>query len=211
VIAVGLGAIAIAALVVLLQSAPRRSGTNLTTNTGFVVPLGGGQQLCEPGELIPAGTGALRVAAAVARGSAPALEGTLQNEAGAVIAAGRLHGRWRAPGVIDIPVRPATRETAGGTVCVRNLGAPPVSFGGSTPDGSFVITIAGHPFDGRLRIEYMRPGSETWLALAPTLAHRFSLAKGDLVRHWAIYATLLLIALAIALAARTLIREERAG
>jgi hypothetical protein len=44
--------------------------------------------------------------------------------------------------------------------------------------------------------------------LLPTLAHRFSLAKGDLVRRWAAPAALVLMLIAVALAARTIVREE---
>ena len=54
----------------------------------------------------------------------------------------------------------------------------------------------------------MRPGSESWFSLLPTLAHRFSLAKSDVVRHWAWIAVLMLMALAVGLAARTVLREE---
>jgi hypothetical protein len=54
----------------------------------------------------------------------------------------------------------------------------------------------------------MRPGSESWLALAPTIVHRFSLGKAGFLRDWEWVAVLVLMALAIALAVGTILREE---
>jgi hypothetical protein len=197
VLVVGMLAIATAATVILLQRSPRRSGANLTSNRGFVIPVTGGQQLCEPAELVPADTGAIRLTARAAGLPAPALGVDIRGPAGR-IASGRLDGGWR-PGAIGIRVT-RTASTVAATVCVTNLGLNQVDFGGSTPDSAYVIQIGGRPFDGRLRIEYLRPGSESWLGLAPTLVHRFSLAKSDALRHWAAIAASVLVLLSIALA-----------
>jgi hypothetical protein len=202
---VGIIAIASAAAVILLQRSPRRSGANLTSIRGFVIPVPGGQQLCEPGELVPADTGAIKLTATAGGLRAPALGVDIRGPGGPM-ATGRLGGGWRA-GPISIPVsRVAT--TVGATVCVSNRGSQRVDFGGSTPDSVFVIQIAGRPFDGRLRIEYLRPGRESWLDLVPTLAHRFSLAKSDVLRHWAAIAAVVLVLLAIALALWAVLAEQ---
>jgi hypothetical protein len=205
VLVVGMLAIASAATVILLQRSPRRSGANLTSNRGFVIPVPGGQQLCEPGELVPADTGAIKLTATPGGVSGPALSVDITG-AGGRVGAGRLGGGWRA-GAIRIPVSRVT-STVGGTVCVSNLGSQQVDFGGSAPDSAYVIQIAGRPFDGRLRIEYLRPGRESWLQLVPALAHRFSLAKSDLLRHWAAPAALVLVLLAMALALWAIRAEE---
>ncbi len=205
-LALGLVAIALAAAVVLLQSAPRRSGTNLTTDSGPVVPLPGAQQLCEPGELLPADTGSLQLNAQPEGGTGPALGVAIAGPDGRVLSRGKLAEGWKA-GTIRLPVQRMPNAIAGATVCIRNLGARYVRFGGSMPDAEFTVTLAGKVLYGRMRIEYMRPGSESWLALAPTIAHRMSLAKSDLVRHWAAFAAILLMLLAIALASRTILRE----
>jgi hypothetical protein len=205
VLAVGMLAIASVASVTLLQRSPRRSGANLTSNRGFVIPLPGGQQLCEPGELVPADTGAIKLTARARGLSGPAL-GVAITGPGGRVGTGRLGGGWRT-GAISIPNSRVT-STVGATVCVSNLGSQQVDFGGSTPDSSFVIQIAGRPFDGRLRIEYLRPGRESWLQLVPALSHRFSLAKSDLVRHWAAPAALVLVLLAMALALWAIRAEE---
>jgi hypothetical protein len=62
----------------------------------------------------------------------------------------------------------------------------------------------------RLRIDYMRPGRESWLRLLPTIAYRSTLGKSGLIRHWAWIGALLLMLFATALAARTVLAEEPA-
>ena len=208
VLAVGLFAIVAVAVIVLSQSGERRSGSNLTGDLGFVLPLAAGQHLCEPGELLPGDTGALRLAASAGAAPGPRLAVSIGGPRGPV-SSGGLSAGWRS-GPVLIPVTRVAHTTPGATVCVQNLGTSPVVFGGSVPDGSFVVQLDGRGLGGRMRIEYMRPGRETWLQLLPTLANRFSLAKSDLVRHWAAGAALVLVLLALALAALTLIIEEPA-
>jgi hypothetical protein len=209
VVAVGLLALVVVAAVVLLQQAPRRSGTNLTGDNGYPIVLGPGQQLCEPGELVPGDTGALELSATTPTATAlPALALVISGPTGASLTSGQL-AAGAAPGRIRIPVRTVRETTQGMVVCLRNLGNTEVAFGGSVPDQIFQIQLAGKPLYGRLRIDYLRPGSESWLALAPTLAHRFSLGKSGLVRQWAFGAVIVLMLAAIALAARTMISQER--
>ena len=205
VVALGLLALLLTALAVLLQSAQRRSGTNLTANTGYVIPVEPGELLCEPDELLPGDTGALRLSASSGAKPGPRLDVTIA--AGARrLATGRLAAGWRS-GTVTIPVS-VVRATQGATICLVNRGSSRVSFGGSVPDANFYVALGGKPLSGRMRIEYMRPGRESWLALLPALLHRFSLGKADLVRHWAAPAVLLLMLLAIGLTLRTILREE---
>jgi hypothetical protein len=209
VVAAGMVAITAAATVILLQRAPRRAGTNLTGDVGYAIPLGPGQQLCEGGELLPGDTGALKLDADTQGLPGPALAVSIGGPGGPV-STGGLKAGWR-PGAIRIPVARVPGTIAAANVCLRNLGPRAVTFGGSVPDSGFLIELAGKPLSGRLRIEYMRPGRESWLELLPTLAHRFSLAKADLMRHWAAGAALVLMALAVALAARTILKEEESS
>jgi hypothetical protein len=206
VVAVGLLAIVLAGVAILAQSAPRRAGTNLTANTGYVIKLPPGGQLCEPGELVPGDTGALRLSADSGPRPGPRLQLTMADARGQ-IAAGGAAGGWHS-GTLTIPVSRVRETKQGVQICLVNRGTEQVAFGGSVPDANFYVVLAGKPLNGRMRIEYMRPGSESWLSLLPTLAHRFSLAKGDIVRHWAAGAAIVLMLLAIVLALRTVLMEE---
>lgn len=205
VLAIGLIAIVGAGVAVLARSEPRRSGTNLISDSGFAIPLRPGQQLCEPGELLPGDTGGLRLTADSGADAGPRLSVHIFSPQG-LVSDGELAPGWRS-GAVLIPIRRVARTLPSAIVCLRNAGPHLVSFGGSAPASGFVIELAGKPFSGRLRIEYMRPGSESWLSLLPTLAHRFSLAKSDIARHWAWIAVIVLMVLAVALAARTMLRE----
>jgi len=201
VLVVGLVALLVAGGLVLTRSAPRRSDSDGAADNGPAVTLQAGQQLCQPGELVPADTAAIRLDAAPAPAGAlrgPALGAELQDLAGSHVG-GTLAAGWRR-GAVSIPLAPTVRSDAGATVCVRDLGPGPASFGGSVPAGSWVMSIDGRALGGRVRIDYLRPGSESWLSLLPTLAHRLTLAKSRLVRHWAPAAFVLLMLLAVALA-----------
>jgi hypothetical protein len=202
VLACGLLAIMVFSLAILLQRAPRRSGTNLTGDAGFVIPLVPGQQLCEASELVPGDTSGLELNADAKGAPGPALHASILTPHG-TLAAG-----WQT-GHIRIPLT-RVRDTTGATVCIRNQGSTAVAFGGSIPDSGFQVEDAGQVINGRLRIDYLRPGRESWLQLLPTLVYRFSLGKSDLVRHWSAGAVLLLMMLAISLAFRTVLREEQA-
>lgn len=204
---VGLAAIVVAAIVVLSQSEQRRSGTNLTIESGYVIPLGSGQKLCEGGELVPGDTGGLKLDVPPGGPPGPGLAVSILAPNGVPVSTGTLRPGWRG-GSVRISVARVVDTLSSGIVCVRNLGPGPVALGGSVPDPGFLIELAGKPFGGRLRIEYLRPGRESWLRLAPAIAHRFSLAKSDLVRHWAAAGALVLMLLAVALAARTVVRED---
>lgn len=205
-VALGLLALMIAAFATLAQSAPRRSGTDLTADTGFVIPLAAGEQLCQPGELVPGHTGGLRLDASSGAVAGPRLQAAM-SVGDRRLASGALAAGWRT-GAITIPISRVAETTQGVTVCVVNRGPGKVSFGGSVPDANFYVVLGAKPLSGRMRIDYMRLGSESWLQLLPALTHRFSLAKGDLVRHWAAPAALLLMLAAVALAARMILREE---
>ncbi|HEX4483914.1 MAG TPA: hypothetical protein VH081_09005 [Solirubrobacteraceae bacterium] len=206
VVGVGLLAIAIAAVAILAQRAQRRSGTNLTADTGYVIPLGAGEQLCEPGELLPGDTGALRLSASSGASPGGRLRASVADAQGLTVSTGALAPGWRT-GVVTIPISRIARTLPGALVCLLNEGAR-ISLGGSVPDANFYVVLGGKPLSGRMRIEYMRPGRESWFALLGTLAYRFSLAKADLVRHWAVAAVIVLMLIAIVLTTRVILREE---
>jgi hypothetical protein len=206
---VGLVAIAIAAVVVLSQRAQRRSGTNLTADYGYVIPLQAGEQLCEPGELLPGDTAGLRLDASSGGRPGPLLVASVVDPHARTVATGMLRAGWQT-GQVTIPLTRVARTLAGATVCLVDRGTQPVAFGGSVPDANFYVALGGKPLSGRMRIEYMRPGRESWFALIPTLGYRLSLAKADFVRHWAVFAAILAMLVAIAVALRTVVREESA-
>jgi hypothetical protein len=205
--AVGLGAIAVMFAAFLLGKAPRRSGSNLTPNGSFVAALGAGQQTCQEGELLPADTSAMRATLGTYGKPGPPLVVTLTGSHGEPLSSGELQGGW-GQGVVPIPIRHVSTASDGVRVCLRDRGPGGIAIAGALPDPGLHMDVAGKTIEGRLRYDYVRPGRESLLALLPTIAYRSTIAKAPLVRHWAWEGALLLMALAVGLAVRTIVRED---
>jgi hypothetical protein len=205
--AVGLAAIVAVLVVVLLQQAQRRSGTDLTPNGAFVAAIGTGQSICETGELLPADTSALRVTATSYGKSTPSLHVTFTGPGERLVSSGSVSAGWRE-GVVQIPITHVSHALEDTRACLRNNGPVPIALAGAAPDPGFGMTVAGKPFEGRIRYDFMRPGRESWFELLPTIVYRSTLAKAGFLRHWAWAAALVLMLLAIGFAARIVIREE---
>jgi hypothetical protein len=207
VMAVGLTVLVVIFAAVLLEKAPRRSGSNLTPNGAFVAVLDAGQQTCQEGELLPADTAGMRATIGTYGKPGPPLAVTLTGPHGEVLSSGGLARGWSG-GVVQIPIRHVSTVNANARVCLRDGGPGPIALAGALPDPGLHMEVAGATVEGRLRYDYMRPGRESWLALLPTIVHRSTLAKAPALRHWAWAAAIVLMLLAVGLAARTIVREE---
>jgi hypothetical protein len=210
VVAAGLLALVCGLVLVLVHSGPRRSGSNRTSSEAFVVVIGGGQQACQGLELLPADTGSLRLTIGTYGHPGPPLSVRITGPSGGALTSGSLAGGWHE-GIVSIPVRHVSNAAENAKVCLRN-GAPgtgsPLAIAGATPDPGYSMTVAGRPIPlTRIRIDYYRPGRESWAQLLPAIAHRMTLGKSGLIRHWAWLAAPLLMLLAIGLALRALLAE----
>ncbi len=205
--AAGLAALAVIIVVVLAHSAPRRSGSDLTPNGAFVVALDPGQQSCQEGELLPADTSAVRVTLGAEGTPAAPMRVTFTGPRGELLSTGALAAGWKQ-GIVRIPITHVANAIEPVRVCIRDVGSSPVAVAGTNPDPGLHMLVGNRTVEARLRYDYMRPGSETWLSLLPVIAHRTTLAKSDLIRHWAWAGAILLMLLAVALAAHTIVRED---
>ena len=203
----GLGAVVVVFAVLLLHRDQRRSGSDLTPNGAFVAALGPDQRTCQDQELLPADTAAVRITIGTYGRPGPALQVTVTGTHGETLTSGGLRAGWRQ-GVVQIPLAHVSTATEGARVCLRSAGPQGIALAGDLPDPGYHMEVADRTVEGRLRYDYMRPGHESWLELLPTLVYRSTLAKSDLVRHWAWAGALVLMLLAVALAVRTILREE---
>jgi len=208
VLACGLLAIVAAFALLLLHREPRRSGSDTTPYaTGAAAVLNVGERTCQGQELLPADTAALRMTIHTYGKPGARLSVSVTGPHGAPLTTGGLPAGWRQ-GVVRIPVTHVSTTTAGATVCLRDEGPSPVALAGDSRDQFHTMQVDGRTVeDGQLRYEYMRPGSESWLQLLPTVVYRFSLGKSGLVRHWAWAAALVLMLFAVTMAIRTILRE----
>jgi hypothetical protein len=130
------------------------------------------------------------------------------------VTVGGLRPGW-TQGVNEIPVTLVRRTTPSVRVCITDGGPARLAIGGINPDPGFALQVIDHGrttlLPAGLRFDYFRPGSESWWSLLPTLAYRMTLARGDVVRHWAPWGALVLVMLAGGLAVRVLAREGSAA
>jgi hypothetical protein len=155
-----------------------------------VVELRGADEHCEPEQLVPGDSGALRILLGTYGRPTPELRVTLSAPGRGVVSEGRL-SPGRQEGSVLVPIE-RVDQTVGGTVCIRT-GA-----GGRT-----VLYGRGE----QIRLDWLRPGTETRLALLPTIAHRFGLAKLNPFGSGLLLLVGVLLAAAWVVAFRTVLRE----
>jgi hypothetical protein len=187
----GFALLLVALAVVLAQSAPRSSGTNLVPELGEVAKLRGPDKLCQEGEAVPADTGAVRLLIGTYGRPAPALRMVARLPGGRILTRGG-EPAGGPEGHVDIPVRKIEEAARSVRVCLFvGAGGPVVLYGA----------------DGRVHYEWLRPGSESWLELLPTIAHRFALGRSNVLGPLLLPALALVLAAAWFGAARLVLRE----
>lgn len=169
---------------VLTAQRPHLSGANNVSVAGPVASLRRGQRLCQGGETIPPRTRAVRLFTGTDAPGAGPLRLTLLRADRTRAATG---GVPLARGFVTVPVTPLTQELTNATVCVSALGARPLVLGGALGILDPTVTVAGRRQHGRLRIDYFRPGAESWLALLPTIARRAGYGRASWFGSWTLW------------------------
>ena len=194
VVAAGLVTVAVALVLVLLDSGQRQAGSNYVPELSQAVTIKSTGSHCQGGQLIPADAASLRLLVGTYENPTPKLSVTVR-AGGKAIAAGTLPA-GRTEGHLTIPIDPVDEPREDATVCVDVKGA-------AERRTVFYGTL------GQLRFEWLRDGSETWLELLPTVAHRFGLGKPFVSGSWVLALAALLLGLAWAAALRLLMRDLR--
>ena len=192
VLVAGFVLLVVALAVTLAGSAPREAGSNHVAESEQVALLRGNAQHCQDGELIPKDASALRLLVGAYGRPVPGLRVTARTADGTLVTAGGLPA-GRREGHVDLPVRTTSQARAGTRVCIDVAGS-----------GRTVLYGAG----GALSLRWLRGGSESWLELLPTVAHRFGLAKWNPVGS-ALLAFAALLVLAAWLGAVWLVLSRR--
>jgi hypothetical protein len=205
VLATGALLLAVAVAVALSDSKPRLAGTNRVPAADFTVELRPGQRICQGEETVPKDAAAVRFTTP-ASGRADL---GVEISAGRSVARGARRGAFAA-GQLRVPVTRVERSAQPGTVCVTQRGGAPVKIAGllTGPNPASAVVDGGQTA-GRVRIEYLRGGEESWWSLAPTIVHRFGIGKGGLIGSWAVVPVALLLLAAWGAAALALLREPR--
>lgn len=191
---IALAAAVVAALValgvVLSDSKQRQAGSNYVPELAETQKLRGDDEYCQDGQTIPKDAAGVRLLVGTYGQPTPPLTVTVE-AGGKEVTSGRLAGGG-GEGHVEVPLRPVERTVAGARVCLH-----------AAAKGRTVLygTLE------QVRFEWQRAGDESWFALAPTVAHRFSLAKANPFGGLLLPVAILLLVAAWVLAGRLLLRE----
>ena len=194
--AVAAGAVALLAVLalVLTDSKPRQSGSNYVAELEPVAEVEGEGRRCQRGVVLPPDTSSVRLLLGTYGRPAPTVA-VRATDGARTVTSGTLPGGGRE-GHVTVPLTPAIEsETSASRVCVRVEGSGPTVLYGS---------------GGTVRLEWLRPGSGSWLDLLPVVARRFGYAKANPFGSGLLVAAGLLLLLAWVAAGRLLLRELRA-
>jgi hypothetical protein len=193
VVLAGFALLAVGLAVTLTDSAPRSADSNHVAQVEPVAQLDGDGRRCQEGELVPKDASALRLLVGTYGRPAPEIRVTDRLPDGQLVTAGRLPA-GEPEGTLDIPVRRVSKPRPDTAVCVVVAGT-----------GRTVLYGGG----GVLHLEWLRPGSESWIELLPTVAHRFALGKWNPIGSLLLPMLILVLLATWFAAARLVLRETR--
>jgi Predicted membrane protein (DUF2142) len=174
-LAAGLAITAAAAGGVLSESPLTVLATNSVTARDGLVVHWQSASACQQGELLPAGTAAIRLAIAANVGPAIAVAAF----AGAhVLASGSQRSGWTGK-TVTIPLRPVSGTSRQVRVCFAAgpIGEGVSILGESTRQAGAALASRRQIFAGRMGVEYLGRGHKSWLALAPSVAGHMALGR----------------------------------
>jgi hypothetical protein len=160
---------------------------------------------CQTGETLPRGTSAIRISLGASIGPRVSV---LVSAGGRAIASGEQDSGWTG-WVLAVPVSPLSHTVAGVTICASFAPAHEtvVLFGERTP-AAIAARAGGQPTQGRMWIEYLRPGTRSWASLTSSVVRDMGFGRAWSGRGIAFVVLALLTAVAI-LASRLVLTEMR--
>jgi predicted membrane protein DUF2142 len=187
---------------VLSRTAQHRTGTNGVWTVAEVRPViaAPGQWLCQRDELLPAGTGAIRLAVASAE---PRIALVLRRGSRVLT---------RATAVLEpnrgavARISPPVRDLAGVQLCARSRAQPVVIPRGATPPDVGALRVGSRTFVGSMKVDYLEGQPSSWWTQISTVARRLGLGHGDWGGGWIPWALVVLLGASLALTARVLLR-----
>ncbi len=162
-----------------------------------------GATYCQAGELLPAGTSAIRLWLSAYTG--PRVR-VVVYAGGSAITSGQRESGWTSREV-TVPVKPLAHAVADTTVCASfPLHDESLTVFGRETSPAIAAHEGKRALAGRIWIEYLRPGTRSWMSLLPsTLSHmgfgRASSGPGIVLL------ALVLLASVVVLASRLVLRE----
>lgn len=196
-------------IVLLVVTGARRSQhvlrSNLQPPAEFTTVIPGGARLCQGRELVPDGTGAVKLRLATYGPPGPALRMSVRSPGGRP-ASGELGAGWDQ-GEIVVPISEVAGDREPAEVCLTNEGSRKIGVSGTVRDPSITAKIDGAPATARVWMQYLEPERRSDWAETPAVVRRASAVRDALpgpltVPAWA------LLALGVAGGAVALVMRE---
>lgn len=206
-VGVALVALVLALVVVLSEQGERLAGTNFVKPVAFSVTVPPGEETCQRTLLTD---DAQRVVVLVGTFGRPVPPLTLRfaDADGRTVARGRAAAGGE--GYVTIPLdRRVDGNRVDASACLRNGGRHRIVLGGDIAHPPHSATVAGTPTEGIVAYRYLRPGSESWWAIVPTIATRMGLGKVSWFGPWTLPLAAILLVGCWAAAIWLLLRAER--
>ncbi len=203
----GLAVIAAAVIGILVQTPDQVISSNQVVGGRELAMFHEHTVVCQADERLPARTVALRVSLAAVAHVAPAVSVAALHE-GQVVASGHHNAGWVGVS-LTLPLKPPVAAPVDAKICLtRGPAGMPVELLGNVAPAARAATVNGTPLSGRMRVEYLARGHQSWLALAKHVARRLGLLH-EPSGTWIVLPLAALMAIAVALACWLLLREQR--
>jgi hypothetical protein len=204
-LAVGLTLTAVGILATLARSPLMVVGGNYVQAQTNVELEKGSVSSCQPAGTLPRGTSAIRIAMET-RAVGP--EVSLRVLSGShIVTQGRQPAGWGVAPTVTVPVRSLAQTVDKARICIAvGPAVEPFRFRGepALSPSAEVNKLQ----DVTLRMEYLRPGSQSWWSLASSISYHMGLGRAPSGTWVAFLALALMLAISI-LASRLGIRELR--
>jgi hypothetical protein len=204
-LAAGLALLAVAIGLTLLHSPTSVAGTNGGKQDEGLVSIRKSAMVCQAGEVLPRGTSVIVASLSTFTGPkvmAEALSGAR------VLTRGQLGSGWTGR-TVAIPVKPLTRTVWNVKICFafapKDEAVTPY---GHSSAPAVAATYNGKALPGRIRAEYLRPGSRSWWALVSSTAYHMGLGRAA-SGTWIVFLVIALMATVATVVSKLLLEELR--
>jgi hypothetical protein len=179
--------------------------TNGVLEKGKLAETYSAARACQSGEVLPAGTSAIRLA--LESGLGPRLSVAVLS-GGRTLTRGAVGSGWISS-TVTVPVRPVSRAVSNVRVCFSfgRTGERVALIGSPSSSTVAVKDNEGHALPGRIEIEYLRPGSDSWWSLAHAVARRMGLGRAP-SGGWIVLTLLAFMGTVVAISSWLVLRES---
>ncbi|MGD1058356.1 MAG: hypothetical protein ABR992_13190 [Solirubrobacteraceae bacterium] len=167
-------------------------------------PLGGSGEACQAGEVLPAGTTAIRLSLVAYIGARIRLT---MYSGSQVVAEGSRGPDWTGTSV-TVPVKPLSYSVSNVRLCfdVGPNSETIFLFGNETPPGEALTVPTGGQLSGRIDVSYLGAGHGSWWSRILTVARHMGLGR-VFSGTWIVLLIVALVAAVGVLAGRLTLRE----